>query len=89
MQVDIALDAREIYDSGKVERIVFVQVNPELRRIRHWILVTIDLLVILVGHIGRFANPCRFGVVDYVIFVRIYIFAILPLLLLAERDRNR
>ena len=35
MQVDIALDAREIEDTGQVERIVYVQVNPEQRLIRH------------------------------------------------------
>ena len=88
MQVEVTLDAREVEDTGQVERIIHIQVNPEQWFFRHWIQVAIEFLIVFISHIGRFANPCRSDIVDDVIFVGIDIFTVFPFLLFTECDRN-
>ena len=55
----IVLDLREIEDTGKVERIVHIQVNMEKRLVRHRIQCTVELIVILLLKVRRLACPKR------------------------------
>ena len=89
LQVDVALDAREIQDTGQIERVIHVQVYPEERFLRHGIQVAVEFLVILVGQLRGLAHPRRLGVVDDVVLVGVDILAVFPLLLLAESDLYR
>ena len=89
LNLDIILDLREIEDTRQVEREVHVQVDIEQRVVRHRIELTIELLVILVLQVGGLACPSRRRVVDHVQLARLDLLAILPLLLLAECDRDR
>ena len=86
MQVEIALDTREIQDTGQVEWIIHIQVNPEQRFFRHRIQILIELLIIFIRHVGRFTNPCRSNVVNDIVLVGIDIFTVFPFLLLTECD---
>ena len=89
VQVEVALDAGEIEDTRQFEGIIHIQVDPEERLLAHRIEVLVELLIVLLLQLRRFADPGRGGVVDDVVLVGIHIFTILPLLLLAESDRNR
>ena len=63
--------------------------DPEKRLLAHRVELLIEFLVILVFQLRRLAHPCGRGVVDDVVGIRIYVFAILPLLLFAESDLDR
>ena len=89
MQVDVALDTREIQDTGQMERIIHIQVNPEQWFVGHRIQVLIEFLIVFIRHIRRLANPCRLDIVDDIVFVGIDIFSVFPFLLLSECDGNR
>ena len=88
VQIDVALDAGEIKDTGQVERIIHIQVNPEQRLFRHRVEVLVELLIVLVLQFRRFAHPGRRCLVDDVVFLGIDILPVLPFLLFAEGDRN-
>lgn len=88
MQIDVALDAREIQDTGQMERVIHVQMNPEQRFVGHRIQILIEFLIIFICHISRLTNPCRLDIVDDIVFVGIDIFAVFPFLLLSECDGN-
>ena len=88
MQIDVALDAREIQDTGQMERVIHIQMNPEQRFVGHRIQILIEFLIIFICHIGRLTNPCRLDIVDDIVFVGIDIFAVFPFLLLSECDGN-
>ena len=89
VQIQVALDAREVKDTGQVERIIHVQVDPEQRLLAHRVKILIEFLVILILQFRRLADPCRLRVVDDVILIGIDILAILPFLLLAKGDLDR
>lgn len=88
MQIDVALDAREIQDTGQMERVIHIQMNPEQRFVGHRIQILIEFLIIFICHISRLTNPCRLDIVDDIVFVGIDIFAVFPFLLLSECDGN-
>ena len=50
---------------------------------------TVELHIVLLLELGWLAGPERGDIVDDIVLVRIHIFSILPLLLLAEDHRNR
>ncbi len=83
------LDLREVKDSGKVERIVHIQVDVEQRVLLHRVEIPVELHVVLFLKLGRLTGPERFDLVDDVVLVGIDIFPVFPLLFLAEDDRNR
>ena len=89
VQVEVALDAGEIEDTRQFEGIIHIQVDPEERLLAHRIEVLVELLIVLLLQLRRFADPGRGGVVDDVVGIRIDILAILPLLLFAEGDLYR
>ena len=84
LQVDVALDFREVEHTGQVERIVHVQVNPEQRFVGHRIQVAIELLVVFFLQFRRLLGPDRTSVVNQVVFFRFYLLAVFPFFLLAE-----
>ena len=49
----------------------------------------VELLVLLFGDVGGLAGPQRLDVVDDVVLVGVDVLAVLPLLDLAERNRDR
>ena len=89
LNLEIVVDFREIEDTRQMERIVDVQMDVEQRLVAHRIEFAIEILVLLLGNVGRLACPQRLGRVDLVVFVGIDILAILPLLDLAEHYGNR
>ena len=48
MQIDVALDAREIQDTGQMERVIHIQMNPEQRFVGHRIQILIEFLIIFI-----------------------------------------
>ena len=87
--LDVVLDLREIEDTCEVERIIHIEMDMEQRFVCHRVECLIELVVVLICKICRLACPERFDLVDYVVLVSIDIFAIFPLLLLAEDYRYR
>ena len=63
--------------------------DVEQRFFLHRIQVLVELLVVLFLQLGWFASPQRLDAVDYMVLIRVYVFSVLPLLLLAEYDRDR
>ena len=88
LQVDVALDLGEVEHTGEVEGVVYIEVNPEQRLIAHGVEVAVELLVVLVGEFARSTCPQGVGVVDDVVLIGLHLLAILPILLLAEGDRD-
>ena len=89
LQVEVALDLREVEDAGQVEGVVHVEVDPEewLVGERHGIEGAVELEVILILELCRFLFPERVHLIYHVVFFGVHIFAILPLLLFAEHHR--
>ena len=87
--LNVVLDLREVEDTGEVERVVYIEVNVEQRLVSHRVESFVELVVVLVCQVSRLACPERLYLIDHVILVCIYIFAVLPLLLLAEDYRYR
>ena len=85
----LVLDLREIEDTRQMERIVHIKMDVEQRLVLHRIERTVELHVVLFLQVGRLLRPERFSLVDDIVLVGIDIFAVLPLLLLAEDDRHR
>jgi len=88
LDFEVVVDLREVEYARQVERIVDVQVDREQRLVAHRVELAVELLVLLLGDFGRLARPQRIHVVDDVVFVRIHVLAVLPLLDLAEDDRH-
>ncbi len=63
--------------------------NMEQRLILHRIKLAVKSLVILILKVGRLLRPQRLRLVYDIILVSVNIFAVLPLLLLAEEHRHR
>ena len=57
LDVDVALDFREIQYAGQSERVVHVEVNPEHRlfKSRHEFVIELD--IVLVFQVGRLLGP--------------------------------
>ena len=72
-----------------MERVVDVQVDREQRFVAHGVELVVKFLVLLLGNVGRLARPQRIDVVDDVVLVRVDVLAVLPLLDLAEGNRDR
>ena len=87
--IQTVLDLGEIQNTGKVERIIHIQVNVEQRILQHGIKFMVELHVILLLQISRLSVPYRISIVDDLVLVSIHIFAVFPFLLLAESDRHR
>jgi len=88
LQVEIAVDAREVEDTRQMEREVDVEVNPEQRLVLHRIERTVEVLIVLVFQCRRCLGPQRFHAVDDVVVLRLHFLAILPFCLLAKGDRH-
>lgn len=71
-----------------MERIIDIQMNREERLFTYGIEFVVELLVLLGGDLGGFYGPQRGDVVDDVVLVGIDVFAVFPLLHLAESDGN-
>jgi hypothetical protein len=79
----VVLDLGEEEDTGKVERKVYVEVNPEQRIILAGIKVMVKGDVVLLLQVNRLLHPKRFGRIDDLIFVGVNHLAVFPFLLLA------
>ena len=86
LQIHVAFDAREVEDTGQVEGIIHVEVDPEERLVGHRVELAVERLVVLILQLRGLAHPSGLGVVDDVVLVGVDILAVLPLLLLAEGD---
>ena len=85
VDVEIVLNLREIEYSGQVERIIDVEVDMEERLLHlHWIEFVVELIVVLVGELCRFARPGRIDVVDDIVLIEFNLLAVLPVFLLAK-----
>ena len=84
MNVDVALDFREVEHTGEVEGVVDIQMNPEEGIVLHGIEVAVEGLVILVLQCRGLFGPEGLGDVDDVRFVGLLLAAVLPFGLLAE-----
>ncbi len=80
------LDFREIEDTGQVKRIIHIQMNMEQRFVGHGVEGPVELVVVLFLHVGWLAGPCGLGVVNLVVLVGLFVFVLLPFLLLAKDD---
>ena len=89
LNLEVVVYLREIEDARQVERVVDVQVDREQRLVAHGVELVVKLLVLLLGNVGRLARPQRVDVVDDVVLVRVDVLAVLPLLDLAEGNRDR
>ena len=85
---DALLDLREIQDTGQIEGIVHVQMDVEQRLLVHRIQGAVEREVVLLLEVGRGLGPQGLDAVDDLVLVGIDILAVLPLLLLAEDDRD-
>ena len=83
------LQFREIEDTGEVEGIIDIQMDVEQRLLIHRIQRTVEGEVVFLLEVGRGLGPEGLHAVDDLVLVGIDILAVLPLLLLAEDDRNR
>ena len=90
VHVHVALDAREIEDSGQVERVVHIQMDME-ERLLHLVRIelVVELVVVLVGQVRRLARPRGVHIVDDILLVQFHLLAVFPLFLLAESDLHR
>ena len=88
MQIDITLYLREVKYTCQVERIVYIQMNPEQRVVLHRIKGVIELLVVLILQGARSLCPERLHIIDNVILICLHILAVLTLGLLAEGYRH-
>ena len=86
VNVDVALDFREVEHTGEVEGVVDIQMNPEEGIVLHGIEVAVEGLVILVLQCRGLFGPEGLGDVDDVRFVGLLLAAVLPFGLLAEGD---
>ena len=84
LQFDIAVDSREIEDTGEVEREVHVQMDPEHRLLLHGIERAVELLVVLILERRRALCPERLHAVDDIILGSLHFLAVFPFGLLAE-----
>lgn len=84
LQLDVALDLREIQYPCQVERVIHIQVYPKERFVRHGIKVAVELLVVFVLQVGRFLCPNGDGAVYYVVFFRVGLFSVFPFFLFPE-----
>ena len=84
LQVYVAVDAGEIQDTRKVERIVHVQVYPEQRLVLHGIERAVEFLVILVLQRAGRLGPKRFNIVDNVVLISVHLLSAFPFGLLAK-----
>ena len=90
VHVEVVLDLREIEDTGEVERIVDVEMDVEERLVHlERIEFMVELIVVLVGEVGRFARPSGVDIVDDVVLVGFDLLAILPVFLLAKSYLDR
>ena len=88
LNIYVIFNFREIKNTGQVERIIHIEVNMEKRLVAHGEKFVIELIVIFVLQIGWFAYPCRIYIVDNVVFIRFYLFAVFPFFLLSECNFN-
>ena len=70
-----------------MERIIYIQMYPEQRFIRHRIQVTIELLIIFILQFAGLQCPQRITVIDDVIFVCFNLFSIFPVFLFTKSNR--
>ena len=90
VNVEVVLDLREIEDTGEVERIVHVEMDVEKRLVHlERIEFVVELIVVLIGKVGRFARPSGVHIVDDVVLVGFDLLAILPVFLLAKGNLDR
>ena len=89
LQIEITLDTWEIKDTGEVERIIHIQVNPEHRVVLHGVEGVVELLIVLILQRAGLLGPQRFCIVDDVIFLCFLLFAVFPLGLLTEGQWHR
>ena len=88
LNFEVVPNLREVEDTRQVERIIDIQMNREERLFTYGIEFVVELLVLLGGDLGGFYGPQRGDVVDDVVLVGIDVFAVFPLLHLAESDGN-
>ena len=89
VHVHVGLDLREVEDTGQVEGVVNVQMDPEHRILLARLQLVVELQIVLVGQFRRLARPQRLGVVHHVVLVSVNILTVLPLLHLTRNHRNR
>src|SRR5574344_569925 len=89
LQFYIRLDAWEVEDTGQIERIVDIEVNPEQRFVLHRVESLIEFLIILILQCARGLCPQRFYIINNVIFVCFLLFTVFPFRLFSADDRNR
>ena len=90
VHVEVGLDFREIEDTGEVERIVHIQMNMEERFFElSRIEFVVELIIVLISQVGRFACPSRVNIINDILFIKFDLFAVFPFFLLAESDLYR
>ena len=84
LEFDIGLDAWEVEDAREVERVVYIQVNPEQGFVLHGVEGAIERLVVLVLQRARGFCPKWFHAVDDVVFLCVHHLPVFPFLLFAK-----
>ena len=69
-----------------MERIVYVEVNPEQRLVLHGVKLAVEFLVILILEGRGGLSPKRLNVVDDIVLIGLHLLAVLPFGLLSESD---
>ena len=88
-QIEIILNLGKVEHTGKIERVVHVEVNPEQRLIVAGIELTVELLVVFVLEVSGLTAPDRLQRVDNIVLVGFLLLAVLPLGLLAKSNLYR
>src|SRR5690606_3127343 len=94
LKLQLVLYLGKIQDTGKIERIIHVQMDPEKGIGRHGIQLAVKRQVILVLQVGGFAGPGRGGIIDDMVLFYLlefrFAFLILPIgdLFLAGSEFN-
>ena len=85
LNVEVRLDAREVEDSGEVERVVHVQMDPEQRFVElHGVERAVEALVVFVFQRAGSLRPERFHIIYNIVFRGVYLLTVLPFGLLSE-----
>ena len=91
----VALQIHLVAHLGKVEYacqgegVIHIKVYPKKRLVSSWVELAVELTIVLVRKVLRFAEPERVGVVDHIVLLGILHLAVLPLLLLTKDNGDR
>ena len=86
LHVDVVFDFWEIQNTGEIERIIHVEVDVEQRIFAHGEQLAVEVAVIFLFQVGWLFGPCRSRVVDDVVGLGFYLFAVFPFFFLAKSN---